>query len=219
VRLAGEQSNVALVSKRGVGASDGWAVVYALRETGGVGFVAAPDVVIPTPCTAVDDWVHVAVTFHERQMLVYVDGKAIGVRDLERVPMPSRQPLMFGGVTGGKGLMDGWLDDVRIYHRGLTASYVEGLAAGREPANPYTPLSAAELREVRGLVRELAAETFDRREAAARRLREMGRRIHPALRAYREWPDAEVALRVRQILGELPASDGGGATPAAGEAK
>jgi hypothetical protein len=209
VKLSGEQSDVALLSKRGVNGVDGWAVVYAVRQTGGVGFVAAPGVVIPTPCKATEDWVHVAVTFHERQILVYVDGKAIGVRDLERVPTPSQQPLMFGGVTGGKGLMDGWLDDVRVYHRGLTAAEVETLAAGREPENPYRALTAAEQREVRRLVRELGAESFERRDRAAQELKAMGRRIFPALRTLRDSPDAEVSTRVRAILGELPKGEEG----------
>ena len=93
-------------------------------------YCTAPRVIVPTPCKAVEGWVHVAVTFAKRDFLLYVDGKAIGVTELPVVPPPAKGPLVLGAGADGAEAMDGWLDDVRIYHRALTAQEVEALAAG-----------------------------------------------------------------------------------------
>jgi hypothetical protein len=207
VKLASDDGPVILLSKRGSNAADGWAVVHGIQG-GGVGFVAAPRVAMPTPCKAVEDWVHVAVTFHEGQFLLYVDGKAIGVMELPSVPLASKQPLLFGSGADGKAIMDGWLDDVRVYHRGLTAAEVEALAAGREPASPYLKLTAAEERQARAWINDLGADSYGRREKAAENLKGMGRKVFPLLREYRDSDDPEVSLRVKSLLGELPRGEG-----------
>jgi len=207
VKLAADTGDVTLISKRGANGADGWAIVHGITGFGGITFVAAPRVVVPTPCKATEDWVHVAVTFHEKEFLLYIDGKAIGIRELPGVPPASNEALIFGADAGGKHAMDGWLDDVRIYHRGLTASEVESLAAGKEPANPYTPLSAAEEKDVRAKIVELGGDSYAAREKAAAALKAMGRKIYPILREYREAEDLEVGLRVKAILGELPRAE------------
>ncbi len=204
VKLSSDVGDVTLLSKRAADGSNGWAIVHGIRGIGGIGFVAAPRVIVPTPCKALEDWVHVAVTFRQRDFLLYVDGKAIGVMELPAVPLASKETLVIGAGPSGKSAMDGWLDDVRIYHRGLTATEVEALAAGKEPANPYTPLSAAEEKRVRELVKALGADSYPDREKAAQQLKEMGRRIAPLLASYRESDDVEISLRIKQILGDLP---------------
>ena len=203
VKLSQETGDVTLLAKRKAG-SNGWAIVHGIREVGGVGFVAAPRVIVPTPCKAVDDWVHVAVTFHEKQFLLYVDGKAIGIMELPVVPAKSQEPLVFG-ADGAKGKpFDGWIDDVRIYHRGLTDKEVEALAAGKEPADPYQPLTKDEEKKVRKLVTQLGDPSYAVREKAAAELRGMGRKIMPLLSTYRDSEDPEVSLRIKAILGDLP---------------
>jgi hypothetical protein len=209
VKLASDQGAVYLVSKRGEKGDDGWAIVHGIGGIGGVGFVAAPRVVVPTPVKAIDEWVHVAVTFHDRSFLLYVDGKAIGIMELPSVPLASKAPLVLGAGAGGKKGMDGWLDDVRIYHRALSAEDVEALAAGREPDNPYVPLAPAQTKVVRALVKQLGADEFARREEAAAKLKAMGRKVFPLLKEYREAEDVEVSSRIKAILGELPSGDGG----------
>ena len=211
VKLAGDQGAVYLLSKRGEDAADGWAIVHGIGGAGGVGgvgFVASPQVAVPTPIKALAEWVHVAVTFHERQLLLYVDGKAIGVTELPSVPLASKAPLVLGAGAGGKKPMDGWLTDVRIYHRALTEADVAALAAGKEPENPYVKLSADDEKRVRELIAELGADSFAQRARATERLRAMGRKIYPMLREYRETADLEVAARVKLILGELPRGEG-----------
>src|SRR5205823_3154437 len=156
-----------LLAKRNASGADGWAIVHGIRGIGGIGFVAAPRVIVPTPCKATEGWVHVAVTFHGKEFLLYVDGKAIGVMELPVVPLPSKEPLVLGSPGGGKDVMDGWLDDVRIYRRGLSAAEVEALAAGTEPVNPYKALSAEEERQVLKLIDELGADSYPERERAA----------------------------------------------------
>jgi hypothetical protein len=206
VKLAADTGDVTLASKADPGGRGGWAIVHGIRGIGGLGFVAAPGVLVPTPLKATDGWVHVAVTFREREFLLYVDGKAIGVRELDEVPPPSKAPLTFGTSRQGGGALDGWLDDVRIYHRALTAADVESLSAGREPEIPYTKISVADEKRVRDLVRQLGADDFTRREAAGAALKAMGRRIYPILKEYRDSDDLEVASRVKVLLGDLPTS-------------
>jgi hypothetical protein len=203
VRLKHETGDVTLLCKH-KGGSNGWAIVHGIREVGGVGFVAAPRVIVPTPCKAVDDWVHVAVTFHAREFLLYVDGKAIGIMDLPVVPPKSKEPLLVGADALNAKPFDGWIDDVRIYHRGLTDKGVEALAAGKEPADPYRPLTKEEEAKVRKLVGQLGDPSYAIREKAVAGLRGMGRKIMPLLKTYRDSEDPEVSLRIRALLGELP---------------
>jgi hypothetical protein len=208
VKLAADTGDVTLLSKADRGGAAGWAIVHGIRGIGGIGFVAAPGVFVPTPLKATDGWSHVAVTFHDRDFLLYVDGKQIGIRELEVVPPPAKAALTFGASPQGGGRMDGWLDDVRIYHRALTPAEMEALAAGREPKNPYGKLAPAEEKSVRGLIRQLGADDFAKREAAGASLKQMGRRIFPILKEYRDSDDLEVASRVRDLLGDLPTGGG-----------
>jgi hypothetical protein len=52
-RLASEQTGVTILGKRGEdtdkGRGGGWAVVHGIQGIGGIGFVATPDVFVPTP--------------------------------------------------------------------------------------------------------------------------------------------------------------------------
>jgi hypothetical protein len=209
VKLNSDLGDVTLLSKRSEDGTSGWAIVHGIRGIGGVGFVAAPRVIVPTPCKAYDDWVHVAITFRQREFLLYIDGKAIGVMELPVVPPASKAALTIGSAGAGKSMIDGWLDDVRIYHRGLSATEVEALAAGKEPVNPYTALSAAEEKRVRELVKALGADSYPEREKAAQHLKAMGRRIAPLLKSYRDSEDLEVSMRIKQILGDLPRMEAG----------
>src|SRR5207253_2101964 len=124
--------------------------------------------------------------------------------ELPATPVASDKPLVLGASAGGKNPIDGWLDDIRIYHRGLTPAEVEALAAGKEPENPYTKLSPAEDAQARKLVAQLASDNYPTREAAARQLKSMGRKIFPLLREYRDSDDIEISSRIKSLLGELP---------------
>lgn len=208
-KVADGNGDVVLLSKVDPSVSGGWAIVHGLRGLGGIGFVAAPQVLVPTPVKATDAWVHVAVTFRERDFLLYVDGKPIGTADLDVVPPPAKAGLLFGTSPSGRGGMDGWLDDIRIYHRALTEQEVTALAAGREPSNPYTKIAGGEEKRVRSLVAQLGSESYAQREAATKSLRDMGRRIYPLLREYRDADDLEISSRVKLLLGEVPMGGGG----------
>jgi hypothetical protein len=207
VRLAADQTNVVFLSKRTPGGDDGYTLAHSIGGHGGVGFIAAPRVVVPTPIKAAQTWLHVAVTFQRKDFILYVDGKAIGITELPATPVPSPQPLVLGASAGGKNAMDGWLDDVRIYHRGLTPAEVETLAAGREPDNPYTQLPPDEEKRVRTLIAQLGSDAYARRESAAKQLKDMGRKIFPLLREYRDTDDIEISSRVKSLLGELPKTE------------
>ncbi|MHC4860713.1 MAG: hypothetical protein ACYTDY_11550, partial [Planctomycetota bacterium] len=73
-------------------------------------------------------------------------------------------------------------------------------AAGEEPRD--TALAA----EVEELVRRLGSNSFEEREAAYKRLREMGTRIAPYLEPALESEDPEVARLVRRLLTGLKRS-------------
>lgn len=209
VRLVEKQADVVFLSKRGqdeAGETTGYALAHGIRGVGGIGFVAAPDIVIPTPCLAVQTWTHVAITFQNRDLILYVDGKAIGIREVESIPVAAKAPLLIGGGGPGK-TMDGWLDDIRIYHRGLSTAEVKQLAGGEEPTSPYTALSAEEEKQVRGLIAQLGSGQFAKREAALKALREKGRKIFPLLKEYRESDDLEIVSRIKALLGELPENE------------
>ena len=208
VKLSSDLGDVTLLSRRKPDGSNGGAIVHGIQGIGGIGFLAVPRVIVPTPCKALDDWVHVAVTFHGKEFLLYIDGKAIGVMELPVIPLASKEPLILGAASAKAHPFDGWLDDIRIYRRGLTATEVESLAYGKEPASPYTPLTPAEEAQVRKLVKALGSDSYPAREKAAKELTGMGRKIMPLLKTYRDSEDLEISLRVKTILGELPRVEG-----------
>ncbi len=91
--------------------------------------------------------------------------------------------------------------------RGLTPADVEALANGREPENPYKKLAPDEERNVRTLITQLGSDAYAKRESAAKQLRDMGRKIFPLLREYRDTDDIEISNRVKSLLGELPKTE------------
>ncbi len=207
VQLSADIADVTLVSKRSADGACGYSMRHGIRAVGGIGFIAAPRVIVPTPCKAHENWMHACVTFHEGQLILYVDGKAIGFSEMTGLPAPADVPLTIGGGAGDKGALDGWIDDVRVYHRALAESEVTALAAGKEPKSPYPALSKAEEKEIRDLIGQLAADSFSVREKAAARLKDLGRKAFPILRQYRDIDDVELSSRVRVLLGEIAPAD------------
>jgi hypothetical protein len=57
---------------------------------------------------------------------------------------------------------------------------------------------------VRSLIEKLGSPSFPERQKAETELRQMGRKVMPLLRKFRDSQDPEVALRIRSILGEVP---------------
>src|SRR5258706_8540419 len=70
VKLSSDVGDVTLLSKRAADGSNGWAIVHGIRGIGGGGFLAAPPVIGPTPCQALEGWVPLPLHFPQRDFLL-----------------------------------------------------------------------------------------------------------------------------------------------------
>ena len=68
------------------------------------------------------------------------------------------------------------------------------------PPPDTTPAAAPTDDEIHRLIIQLGSEDFEQREAAANRLRRIGKPALPHLKAARESPDAEIASRARVLI-------------------
>jgi len=89
-------------------------------------------------------WHHVAMTFDERDLKVYHNGRLAGSTPVNRKRNPGRTPLHIGGRQDGYHHFGGRIDEVRLYGRALSqrevlARYESGGAA---PAKPDTAAAA-----------------------------------------------------------------------------
>lgn len=77
----------------------------------------------------VGQWTHVAVTFGQGSLRVYVNGRvAAEVAGLRGSITPTELPLRFGADSDGHSRFAGLIDDLRIYRKTLTAEEIETLA-------------------------------------------------------------------------------------------
>jgi hypothetical protein len=80
----------------------------------------------------VDAWSHLAATFDNKLMRLYVNGREVGT--LERLGFinPGRD-LVVGAFSPDldRARFRGWLDDVRVYRRVLSAAEIAALAQGQ----------------------------------------------------------------------------------------
>ncbi len=92
----------------------------------------------------------------------------------------------------------------RAFLAGLAVACVAGLApgaGGRAFADDAPPAAATAPVDVDALVRALGSDSFSEREAATERLKALGPKAQPALKAALASQDAEVRYRVRLLLG------------------
>jgi Concanavalin A-like lectin/glucanases superfamily len=83
-------------------------------------------------------WYHIAVTKTDQTIILYVNG---AVEDRQPAPLPFNglnRPVTLGGNTAGRGAFRGWLDEVGLYSRALTAKEVWDLYQLRE-SGPCRP--------------------------------------------------------------------------------
>jgi len=81
----------------------------------------------------VGEWSHVAATFDNRVLRLYVNGAQVGTLERPGFINPSRE-LVVGAYSPGlaRAHFHGWLDDVRIYRRVLAPSEIAALAEAKE---------------------------------------------------------------------------------------
>jgi hypothetical protein len=78
----------------------------------------------------------------------------------------------------------------------------------------FRPLAAARV-EIEKLIAQLGAESYEDRQAASKKLRELGKSISPLLRKHLTNSDPEVRQRIEDILEQL----GGAAAPTSGSTR
>jgi hypothetical protein len=105
-----------------------------LRSADHFAFQSRPDG-MPVRSTSVivpNTWYHIVVTKTDQAITLYVNGNAE-----DRQPAPLRlenpgRPLTLGGDGAGRTTFHGWLDEVGLYSRALTAREVRDLYELRE---------------------------------------------------------------------------------------
>jgi hypothetical protein len=73
---------------------------------------------------AAGTWTHVAVTYDNLMLRLYVNGVQVATRAQTGPTTTSTGPLRLGGSTTWGEYLDGSLDDVRIYARALPAAQI-----------------------------------------------------------------------------------------------
>ncbi len=77
-----------------------------------------------------DQWTHIAVTFSNGNMAVYVDGSQANTGTLSTTTVNTNtEPLAIGAEADGGGAMVGSIDDVRIYDNVLSAGDILTIAS------------------------------------------------------------------------------------------
>jgi len=87
------------------------------------------------PAPPTNQWVHYLGTYDGQQIRLYVDGKLVGTTAAPgRVPRSDR-PLYLGALEPGNRVLDGQLEDIRIWNRALTAEQAAEVARGTDSAS------------------------------------------------------------------------------------
>ena len=77
----------------------------------------------------VGEWSHVAATFDNRTMRLYVNGFEVATRDRSGFINPGKEVIVGGHSPGlERARFQGWLDDVRIYRKVLSPEEIKSLA-------------------------------------------------------------------------------------------
>jgi len=79
-----------------------------------------------------DTWVHYAGTYDGEQIRIFVNGKLAGTTAAKgRIPR-SKAPLYIGCVVPGERVLDGWMDDARVWRRVLSPAEIAAAATGKD---------------------------------------------------------------------------------------
>ena len=143
IRVDGDAMFYAFVDKPvGDDFNNSWALYYYLSKNGEFELFAMTDGVAGNHLAALDplplgEWVHLVGTWDGEGMGLYIDGALLGIAPAPVVAFDA-QPVLFGcdddhDQAGPNGLLEGALDDVRVYARVLDAEDIAALADHRSP--------------------------------------------------------------------------------------
>ncbi|OGV59602.1 MAG: hypothetical protein A2X45_05185 [Lentisphaerae bacterium GWF2_50_93] len=82
---------------------------------------------ISTSTFTADKWFHIAATYNQNTLTVYVNGSSSFTISADKVPQTSTNPLCIGASSMLSDFFTGSIDDVRIYSRTLAPSEVTKL--------------------------------------------------------------------------------------------
>ena len=84
------------------------------------------------PAPPADTWVHYAGTYDGEQIRIFVNGRLAGTTAAKgRIPR-SKAPLYIGCVVPGERVLDGWMDDARVWRRVLSPAEIAAAATGKD---------------------------------------------------------------------------------------
>jgi len=110
------------------------------------------------PVLTVGQWSHLAMTYDNVTLRLYVDGVAAGQVPINRMRTTSPAPLMLGRRGDAAYFFNGILDDVQLYSQALSAGEIAGLLGNALPPSPLppSPTSSQPLASLRTGVSSLA---------------------------------------------------------------
>ncbi len=91
----------------------------------------------------VGQWSHLAMTYDNATLKLYVDGVAAGHLSINRVRTTSPAPLVFGRGGDAAHYYKGMLDDVQLYSQALSAADITGLIGTSPPPSPSAAPSSS----------------------------------------------------------------------------
>jgi hypothetical protein len=87
----------------------------------------------------VGQWSHLAMTYDNATLTLYVDGVAAGHVSINRVRTTSPAPLVFGRGGDATHFFKGILDDVQLYSQALSIADIAALVGGAPLPAPSSP--------------------------------------------------------------------------------
>jgi hypothetical protein len=134
-----DQSGGVLISRRAVGPKG---FIYEFGFNGDnlyarLNTAAAYTVRVTGPTVPRGRWVHVAMTFDQKQLRLHVDGREVGAAPYEQ-PLPlENSAMVVGGAQQDNGSFasrfPGRIDELAVYTRVLSSADLTALAAGAQP--------------------------------------------------------------------------------------
>lgn len=126
VKLPDPRADDGLVGVQGTGPDVnfylGYPRLFQYADANAADSHTGSDVLVATKKVTTDGWTHVAFVRSGSTTTVYVGGVASGSTSVWT------QPLKFSSIGwGNAGYLTGSLDDLRVYHRALTAAEVKAL--------------------------------------------------------------------------------------------
>jgi hypothetical protein len=94
----------------------------AYGRINGSGFSNGSSGTAPLPVNA---WTHLAATYNGSALALYVNGVQVDSQPVSGNLVTSNNPLSIGGSLVWGEFFEGWIDELRIYRRALTASEIQ----------------------------------------------------------------------------------------------